>query len=140
MAIRNLSVEPENLSKMAPQLLDVVPDAADAEFAEIRQVLSDLRRIQVELVGQRLRRHRPYAGAVERIETAQIHGQPVRRQFGNRFGCLPPRVAARAAGPPRPRLVRLFHKAIYSAQSAFSIQQCYAPAMSRAPAGCRDRS
>ena len=55
------AVEPEDLPQVAPQLLDVVADAADAELAEIGQVLPDLRGVQVELLGQRLRGDGPDA-------------------------------------------------------------------------------
>ena len=80
------TVEAENLPQVAAQLLDVVADAADAELAEVREVLADLRGVEVELLGQRLRRHRAHAGRVERVQAAQVDRQPVGRQLGNRLG------------------------------------------------------
>ena len=47
---------------MPSQLLDVVPDAANAELAEVCEVLADLCRVQVELLGERLRRNGANAG------------------------------------------------------------------------------
>ena len=61
IATRDALIEAEDLPQVPAQFLDVVADAADAELAEIRQVLPDLRGVQVELLGQRLRRHRPHA-------------------------------------------------------------------------------
>jgi hypothetical protein len=40
---------------MTPQLFDVVADAANPELAEVRKVLPNLRRIQMELFGKGLR-------------------------------------------------------------------------------------
>ena len=66
-----LAIEAQNLAQVALQIADVVADAADAELAEIREVLADLRRVQVELLGERLRGNRADAGAVElRSDTA----------------------------------------------------------------------
>ena len=53
-----LPVEAEDLPQVAPQILDVVADAADAELAEVGQILANLRGVQVELLGERLRRDR----------------------------------------------------------------------------------
>ena len=49
-----LAVEAQDLAEVAAQLLDVIADSADAELAEVRQVLADLRGIEVELLSQRL--------------------------------------------------------------------------------------
>jgi hypothetical protein len=40
---------------MLLQILDVIADAAHTEFAEVRKVLPNLRRVQMELMRQRLR-------------------------------------------------------------------------------------
>ena len=53
-----LAIEAEDLPQVPAQVLDVVADAADAELAEIREVLANLRGVEVELLGQRLRRDR----------------------------------------------------------------------------------
>ena len=57
------AIEAENLPEVAPQLLDVVAHAADAELAEVREVLADLRGVEMELLGERLRGDRLDAGA-----------------------------------------------------------------------------
>src|SRR6185503_5095296 len=49
------AVEPQDLTKVAAQLLHVVADTADAEFTKICEVLSNLRGIEMELLGQSLR-------------------------------------------------------------------------------------
>src|SRR5439155_14066987 len=77
-----LASEAENLSKMPLEIADVVADAADAELAEIREVLPDLRRVEVKLLGEGLRRDRLDAGVFERRETPQIDRQPILCQLG----------------------------------------------------------
>src|SRR5205085_998687 len=67
-----LLVQSENLTKMPFQIADVIADAADAELAEIREVLANLRGVQVELPGERLRRHSADAGIIELIQAAEI--------------------------------------------------------------------
>ena len=58
-----LAIEAEDLAQVPLQIADVVADAADAELAEVGEVLADLRGVQVELLGERLRRDRLHAGA-----------------------------------------------------------------------------
>ena len=53
------------------QVLDVIADAAHAELAEVGEVLADLRRVEVELLGQRLRRDGLDAGRLELVEAAR---------------------------------------------------------------------
>src|SRR4030095_4061983 len=48
------SVETKDLTEMTSQLFDVVTDAADAEFTKVREVLSNLRGVEMELLGQTL--------------------------------------------------------------------------------------
>ena len=60
-----LAIEAEDLAQVALQIADVVADAADAELAEVGEILANLRGVQVELLGQRLRRDRPHAGVFE---------------------------------------------------------------------------
>ena len=83
IATQTALVEAEDLPQVAPQLLDVVADAAHAELAEIREVLADLRGVEVELLGERLRRDGLDAGRVERVEATQVDRQPVGRQLGD---------------------------------------------------------
>jgi hypothetical protein len=73
---------------VALQIADVVADAADAELAEIREVLANLGGVQVELLGQRLRRDGADAGVFERVEAAQIDGKAVGGELGNLVAVL----------------------------------------------------
>ena len=50
-------VEAEDLPQVPAEILHVVADAADAELAEVGEVLADLGGVQVELLGEALRRH-----------------------------------------------------------------------------------
>ena len=50
------AVESENLPQVLLEILDVVTDAADPELAEVREVFANLRRVQMELMRERLRR------------------------------------------------------------------------------------
>ena len=70
------------------RILDVVADAADAELAEVGEVLADLRGVEVELLGQRLRRDGLHAGALELVEAAQVDRQAVGGELGNLLGLL----------------------------------------------------
>ncbi len=63
------AIEPQDHPQVALELLDVVADAADAELAEVGEVLANLRGVQMELLGQGLRgnassrpRHRACSG------------------------------------------------------------------------------
>ena len=76
-----LLVEAQNLAKVTLQVAHVVADTADAEFAEIGQVLADLRSVQVELLGERLGGNGADTGAVERVQAPQIHRQTVGREL-----------------------------------------------------------
>ena len=89
---------------MAFQIADVVADAADAELAEVGEVLADLRGIQMKLFRQRLRRDGPHAGIVERVQAAQVHRQAIGGELGDLIGALFYR-----HGPDRP-FVQCFHK------------------------------
>ena len=68
---------------MPLQILDVVADAPHAELAEIREVLANLRSIQMKLLRERLRRDGLDPGRVELVEAAQVHRQPVGGELGN---------------------------------------------------------
>ena len=92
-----LAIEAENLPQMPLQIADVVADAADAELAEVGEVLADLRGVQMELLGQRLRRDGPDAGIVERVQAAQVDRQAIGGELGDLFGALLYR-----HGPDRP--------------------------------------
>src|SRR6188508_82881 len=49
-----MPIETENLAEVAAQVFDVIADAANAKLAEIREILADLRRIEMKLLRQRL--------------------------------------------------------------------------------------
>ena len=56
--------------------------AAVAEYERLqREVFPDLRRVEVELDRQGLRRDCANPRILELVETAEIHGQPVRGQL-----------------------------------------------------------
>src|SRR5690606_15822406 len=73
--------EAENGSQLPLEVLDVIADAADAELAEVGQILADLRRVQVKLLGQRLRRDCLDPGGIERVQRAQVNRQAAGRQL-----------------------------------------------------------
>src|SRR5204862_4183240 len=83
------AIEAQNLTQVALEVADVIADATHTEFAEVGEVLADLGRIEVELVGQRLRRDRPDPGALEQVETAQVNRQAVGGELGNLVEALP---------------------------------------------------
>ena len=83
-----LAIEAENLAQVALQIADVVADAAHAELAEVREVLADLRGVQVELLGERLRGDRLDAGALELVEAAQVDRQAVGGELGDLIEAL----------------------------------------------------
>ena len=78
-----LAIEAEDLAQVTLEIADVVADAADAELAEVGEVLANLRRVQVELLGERLGRDGPDARALELVETAQVDREPVRGELGD---------------------------------------------------------
>jgi len=82
---------------VTPQILHVVADASHAELAEIGQILSNLGRVQAELLCEPLRRDRLHPGEVELGQAAQVDRQPVGGELGDLFR-------------QRPRFVRRFHK------------------------------
>src|SRR4051812_2377688 len=48
------TVESEDLTEMPAQFLDVIADASHSELTKVGEVLSDLRCVQVKLLGQGL--------------------------------------------------------------------------------------
>ena len=90
-----LAIEAENLPQMALQIADVVADAADAELAEVGEVLANLRGVEMELLGERLRRDRADAGFLEHVEAAQVHRKPVGGELGDLIGGLFPGAVGR---------------------------------------------
>src|SRR3954470_18745363 len=47
------AIEPEDLAQVTSQIGDVIADAAYAELAEVREVLANLRGVEMELLGER---------------------------------------------------------------------------------------
>ena len=90
-----LAIEAEDLPQVALQIADVVADAADAELAEVGEVLANLRGVQMELLGERLRRDGADAGVLERVEAAQVDREAV----GGELGDLIERSACPAGAP-----------------------------------------
>jgi hypothetical protein len=76
-----LTVEAEDLAQVAFEIPYVITDASHTELAEVGEVLPDLCGVEMELLGQRLRRHRARALHLEFAEAAEVHGEAVRRQF-----------------------------------------------------------
>ena len=91
-----LAIEAEDLPQVALQVADVVADAADAELAEVGEVLADLRGVEVELLGERLRRDGADAGVFERVEAAEVDRQAVGGELGDLIGALFARRLSRA--------------------------------------------
>ena len=85
IATRSLPIEAEDLPEMAFQVADVVADAADAELAEVGEVLADLRGVQVELFREPLRRDGLHAGRFELVQAAQVDRQAIGGELGDLF-------------------------------------------------------
>src|SRR5437867_1684200 len=89
-----LLVETQDLDEMTLQLGDVVAHPAHSELTEVREIFPDLRRVEVELVGQLARGDGLDARLLEKAQAAQVEGQAVRCQPGDldslhRAGGLP---------------------------------------------------
>src|SRR5205085_8040593 len=78
-------VESEDLCQVRSQIFDVVAGAAHAELAKVPKVFSYLCGIQIELLGQLLRRNGLDSGRRQFIKTAQIYAQAISRQLRNLF-------------------------------------------------------
>src|SRR4029453_1161820 len=96
---RPLAIEAENALELGLEPGDVVADPANAELAEVRQVLADLRRVQIEALGQLLRRDGLDAVLFELQQAPGVDRETTDRHLGD------PRQAGvgawrhRAAGP-----------------------------------------
>ena len=73
---------------MALQIVDVVPHASHAKRTEIGEVLTNLRGIEMKLLRKRPRRHGLDSDRIERLQTAKVHGETVRRELGDLFDKL----------------------------------------------------
>src|SRR5436305_13756174 len=88
---------------MPSQLFNRIADAARAELAEVCEVFAYLRRVHVELIGERLRRDRLYPRGGQKIQAAQIDAQAARRQLRNFLRLHP---SAFSPGRPAPSIAR----------------------------------
>ena len=61
------------MTELSLQVLDVITHAADAELAEVGEVLSNLRGVEMELLGKRLRRNGLDPCGLELVQAAQVH-------------------------------------------------------------------
>ena len=82
-----MAIEPKDLTQMPTQFLDVVADAANAELTEVRQILANLRRVELKLLGERFRGDRLHARPIERVQAAEVHGQSPGRELRHLIGC-----------------------------------------------------
>src|SRR5678815_3565604 len=76
-----MAIEAENLPEVPAQFLDVVTDTSDAELAKVRQILANLRGVEMELLGQGLRGDGLRAAGVELVETPQVDRQAIRSEL-----------------------------------------------------------
>src|SRR5687768_4397610 len=84
-----MTIESENLPQMAAQVLDVVADAANTELPEVREVLANLRGVELIALGQRLRGDRLHARRIQFVQAPKVNGQAIGGEFRDLFGCLP---------------------------------------------------
>src|SRR5262245_21605711 len=78
---RPLAIEPEDLLELGLEAGDVVTDAAHAELAEVREVLPDLRGVEVEALGELLRGDGLHAVLFELLQTARVHRETADRHL-----------------------------------------------------------
>jgi len=74
--------EAELAADLVEQVLDVVPHAAGAVGAEVRQVLADLGGVDARHLGQALRRHRGGLGVSHLDEAPQVDREAGDRRLG----------------------------------------------------------
>src|SRR5262245_17449666 len=80
---RPLAIEAEDALELGLEPRDVVADPAHAELAEVRQVLADLRRVQIEALGQLLRRDGLDAVLFELQQAPGVDRETADRHLGN---------------------------------------------------------
>jgi hypothetical protein len=67
------------------QIFDVITGATDSKLAKVTEVFPDLRRIEIELFGQLLRRDRLDPGSRQFIQAPQVNAQAVGGELRNFF-------------------------------------------------------
>jgi hypothetical protein len=83
-------VEVEQAREVVGQPLDVVTDAADPELSELREVLADLRRGEMEVPGELLGGDVADPLGLELPQGAQVDREPVDGERGDLFAPLGP--------------------------------------------------
>src|SRR5438445_3712142 len=78
-----LAIETEDALELGLQPRDVVPDAAYAELAEVGEVFSDLRRVEIEPIRQLLRGHGLHAVLFELQQTSGVDRETTDRHLGD---------------------------------------------------------
>src|SRR5262249_25998865 len=78
-----LAVESQDPLDLEPKIGRVVADSSDAEFPEVREVLPNLGRVQVEPRGELLRGDGLDAVLLQLRQTAEVHGQPPDSHLGD---------------------------------------------------------
>jgi hypothetical protein len=76
-----MPIESQDLAKIAAQVLDVIAHSTNAELAEVRKVLSNLRGVELIPFGERLGRNRLHPGCIQLVEAPEVHGQAVGGEF-----------------------------------------------------------
>ena len=80
---RPLAIQSEDAAQLGFEAGHVIPDAADAELAEVRQVLAHLRRVQVVALGQLLGGDGLHTVFFQLLETPRVHGEPAHGHLRN---------------------------------------------------------
>src|SRR2546429_1936641 len=80
---RPLAIEAEDPLELGLEPRDVVADAANAELAEVGEVLSDLRRVEIEPVRQLLRGHGLDAVLLELQQASGVDRETTDRHLGD---------------------------------------------------------
>jgi len=70
------AVKAEDLDHVLAKLSDVVADAANAELTEVGEVLTNLGRVEVEAIGQRLAGDRVDALLDQAVHTSEVDREP----------------------------------------------------------------
>ena len=74
-------IESENLRQMESQIFDEITGAAHAKLAKVTKVFANLRRIQIELLGEVLRRDCLDSRSGQLVQATQVNAQTVRGEL-----------------------------------------------------------
>src|SRR5437773_12329186 len=78
-------VQAQDFDEMFAQIVDKVSGAAHPKLAEVTQILSNLRRIKIELLSQFLRRDGLDSGSIQLVEATQVNAESVRGELRDFF-------------------------------------------------------